>query len=1054
MFQRSHLFLIVLLAVMPGERAIAAPAPVGSGRSGEISIPLAQVLAEAETAMTAKRHGDVAALLDRVLSRAERGEPLPAGLAQERLAFAAATAHFRRGNLGRALQRAAPLVTAPPRLGSLAADARWLTALSLAGLERFAEAAGEFAAMAESPAYRDKASLYQAMAAQQAGQPEKAIAAYHRHLERAPRDEAWTEAAMAVIALHLDQQQFDEARRGLRLLHQALDRVDNVAALNLLSLRLGDAAMAADDPATALAAYRAVRLRDDLLALQAEKDRRLERQRAQVQAAAHMRAADMDTARRLEGTRERIRAALAEIAKIANHDAAVLMRRGQAFLRRGNIWEAALVFERVLQPQGETSSDASPEGERALAGLVTAYAESGRTEKTLTAARRFSAAYPRSGFAAQVFFLAANKAHERGDARTQLEFLELALQGNPAPELLEPLRLMQAHALFAAGRHDEARQSAETYLRAFPEGRFAEDASYLQAMAGLLLGSAARAVAEIVRHLERYPEGRFVADACYRLAAAEYSQQHYESAQKLTAEWLGNFADDHVQRGEVLSLRGDILAAQAKADEAIVNYHEALAHPLADEGLGYAMDELTRLLMAQGRLDEAAEHWAKLAEERPDSIFAINAAYWIGRIRSRQGKHDQAVETMTRLARRYLADPQRDSVERLLLELARVLAARGASSRGQALTAPGTPSSAARSAPRSRSASATDETPADAWLLKEELKTSATARARALFLQAEVASLQRNTAESERLLKRIVATTPTDALPPGLLGRLGDLVWREGDSAKADELYRALVTRFPRSPFADFGYVGLGELALRSGDAEQALGHFMSAVDKAGAAYKLKESTLGKARALLALERWDEARAVFEHIAAHRAWRGPATAESLFSLGEILRQRGDPESLAQAQAHFQRLYLGYRKHEDWVAKAYLRSGEVLEKLGRPSDALATYQELLRDARLQKHPEAKVAERNVERLQSLTDLRSTRDSRNGNVGGARFVVTGLGKTRKSRDAKKGAEGLSLESGLQAVPYAGRSQDKDSRNTERPEGRTPNGHDEACPFIAGA
>ena len=318
---------------------------------------------------------------------------------------------------------------------------------------------------------------------------------------------------------------------------------------------------------------------------------------------------------------------------------------------------------------------------------------------------------------------------------------------------------------------------------------------------------------------------------------------------------------------------------------------------------------------------------------------------------------------------------------------------------------------AARSGPRSRGASAADENSADARLLTEELKTSATARARALFLQAEVSSLLRNTAESERLLKRIVATTPTDALPPGLLGRLGDLVWREGNSAKADELYRALVARFPRSPFADFGYVGLGELALRSGDAEQALGHFTSAVDKAGAAYKLKESTLGKARALLALERWDEARAVFEHIAAHRAWRGPATAESLFSLGEILWQRGDPESLAQAQAHFQRL----------------------------SDALATYQELLRDARLQKRPEAKVAERNVERLQSLTGLRSARDPSRGNA--TSWERPAPQKTWHGLPAR-----VRYQFGLEARATV--------CGSERPEGRTPHGHDEACPSIVGA
>lgn len=964
MFCSTSLILAAFFAAIPGENTIPALVGVAGSRRGEIHIPLVQVVAEAETAMAARRYGDAATLLDRVLSRVEGGESLPAGLVRERLTHAAAVAHFRSGNPGRAHSLAAGWGEGSQRLGSLAVEARWLAALSLAALGRFSEAAGEFASFAAIPAYRDRASLCEAMAAQQAGQPRVAIAAYHRHLELAPHDEAWAEAAMAVISLHLDERQFEEARRGLRVLHQGLDRVDNVAALNLLGLRLGDVAMAADDPATALAAYRAVRLRDDLLVLQAEKTQALERRLSLVKAGGDPRRDDLNAVGRLERTREQIRAAVAEVGKIVHHDEVVLLRRGQAFLRRGNVWEAALVFERVLQQAAQSS----PAGEQALAGLVTAYAESGRVERMLAAARRFSKAYPQSRAATQVFLLAANKAQERGDARTQLEFVELALRGAPSLELMEPLRLMQVHALFTAGRYEEARQGAGDYVKSFPKGRFTEDVSYLKAMAGLLLGPADRAVAEISHHLECHPEGRFSADAGYRLAAAEFSQNHHDRAAHLAAAWLGNHADDHAQRGEVLSLLGDILAAQGKPDKAIGKFSEAIVHPLADEGLGYAMDELTRLLMARGRLDEAADHWAKLAEKRPESAFAVNAAFWIGRIRSRQGKHELAIETMTALARRHLSDPQHDSVERLLLELAKVHVAQ------RRLTRTGLPAGThggvtpVDTSHPGRGAGPSEGGIGPAGLLTNELKSSATARARALFLQAEVAALEKQKVESERLLQRIVDETPVDALPPGLLGRLGDLVAHDGERAKAEELYQALVTRHPRSAFADFGFVGLGELALRGGRAELALDLFISAVDKAGAVHKLKEATLGKARALFALERWDEARAAFEHIASHRAWRGPATAESLYSLGEILFLRGDAESLAQAHAHFQRLYLGYRKHEEWVAKAYLRSGEVLEKLGREADALATYREFLRNARLQQRPEAGMAERNKARLE--------------------------------------------------------------------------------------
>ncbi len=929
------------------------------------TVALTQILAEVDAAQAAKRYGDVAKLADRVHERLGAGEAIPAGVVRERVALLAASAHYRTGNAGRALELASPLVSAAPVLGSLGADARWIVGLSHATLGNFKEAAEAFSRLTGTPAYADRASLYQAMAAQQAGRTEEAIQAYHRHLERAPRNAAWTEAAMAVIALHLDQQQFDEARRGLALLHSARAPVDNVAALNLLSLRLGEVAMSRDDPAAALAAYQLVQPRDQVLALQREKERKLQRQLEPLKNSSGQDAPDPEERQRIEGTLARIRAAVAEIEKTENHDFLLLLRRGEAFQRHGGIWEAALIFERLSK-----SDHRSPESERALAGLVTAYAESGRMEKSLAAARRLARAFPESTLAAQACFIAASRSQGADDAQARMALMDLALQGSPPPELAEPLRLMRAHTLFTAGRHDEARRAADDYLSAFPEGRFAEEAVYLQAMAGLIVGPAARAVTEITAYLKHFPAGRFVDDARYRLAAAEYSRSNYAVADELSARWLGDHPEDHAQRGEVLSLRGDILVARSKPEEAIASFRQALEHPLADEGFGYAMDELTRLLVSQGLHDEAASRWRKLAEDRPEHGFVVNAAYWIGRILSRQGKHAAAISTMAGLVRGRLADPASDTVERVLLEMARVISApsRKPNPVESASRVPDERSDRRMRDPVGRAASPGRD--AEDLLLAGELKTSPTARARVAFLKAEMASLHGNTAESDVLLMGITKSTALEALPAGLLGRIGDLLLARNEAPLAEKYFTALVTRYPRSTFADFGHVGLGDLAMRRGDPEEALAHYGAAVDRAGATHKLKDATLGKARALLALERWDEARSVFEHIAGHRPWRGAATAESLYCLGEILVRRGDPESLAQAQAHFQRLAIGYRKHDTWVAKAWLRSGEVLEQLGRRADALATYREMLRDPGLRNFPETKAAEQKAERIQNL------------------------------------------------------------------------------------
>jgi TolA-binding protein len=103
---------------------------------------------------------------------------------------------------------------------------------------------------------------------------------------------------------------------------------------------------------------------------------------------------------------------------------------------------------------------------------------------------------------------------------------------------------------------------------------------------------------------------------------------------------------------------------------------------------------------------------------------------------------------------------------------------------------------------------------------------------------------------------------------------------------------------------------------------------------------------------------------LFEQVASNRAWRGEATAQSIYSLGEILLKRGGTSDLAQAQAHFQRVFISYRKFVPWVARAYLSSGQTFEKLGQTKEALNTYREMLRDERLSAFPETSRARERI------------------------------------------------------------------------------------------
>jgi tetratricopeptide (TPR) repeat protein len=919
--------------------SLAALALAGAPLVAQIpQIPLVNLLAEVEQQLTARKPADATGLLDEVIKRAQAGEALPAGINLERLLLTAANTNFqvqqypRAAELGEALEKL-------PTVGATAlAEARMIRGLSLALQQKYAEAVPVFKSAEDSTTYRDKALLYGAMSANQAGQLPVAIETYNRLLATSPRDRDWADAALTLIDIHLRAGNTPDARRGLALLRGNLGLVDNLAGLNLLSLQLGDALMKAGDNAGALAAFRNITTRDALVAEQKKRNAGLERALERYKGMTRPSATDADTIRRLNSRLEQAKASLEQVEKLAGFDATLRYRLAYTFQERGGVWEAALLYEDLIANYPE-----STERENAYFGLVRAYADAGRFDKVRDSVERFTRAYPQSKFGPQALYLAAMAAGQRNDIEGQLTFLGLATDKYGSDNALaEPMRLMRANALFTLARYAEAKEIVVAYAKDFPKGQFIEEARYLAAMADLAEGRASESEKQVRDYLKDYPEGRFVPDARYRLAAAAYAKQDYKECIELADKWLADYPPEQPQRGELHALRADALAGLGRIEDAIVAYHEALNLPLSDEQLGYVLDELTRHYQSRREYDAAVAMWEQFASERPDHPFVINAAYWISRIRNKEGKSEEALELVSLITRRYVNDPTRGDVERLLVEVAATLGRPPRKKKGEPKPEP---------VPEQVLFTRVNE-----LLLVGNTRHNPTAQARALFTQSEIASIREKPALRDQLLSEIASKFAPDQLPPGILGKVGDALLAQGQPELAKKFYEQILAAHPKSIFADYGYVGLGEIALIEGNGDEAVARFNAAIDIAGARFKLKEATLGRARAQLLLGRMDAARELLEQVAGNRSWRGEATAEALFLLGEISLRRGTPDDLAKAQAHYQRIYLSYKRFPVWVSKAYLRSAETFEKLGQYQEALTTVNRFFTFRELEKFPE--------------------------------------------------------------------------------------------------
>ncbi|MFL6513647.1 MAG: tetratricopeptide repeat protein, partial [Chthoniobacterales bacterium] len=470
---------------------------------------------------------------------------------------------------------------------------------------------------------------------------------------------------------------------------------------------------------------------------------------------------------------------------------------------------------------------------------------------------------------------------------------------------------------------------------------------------------------------------------------------------------------ENVEPGEVLALLGDAYGATDKSNEATQMYVRSYKIAATDEVANYSLFAASKLLQKRGEWDKVADLFRDYIDLKPDSPTVISALYWIGKAKAHEGKMDEAKRLTADTIKKYISDPNREAVELLLTQLAQLCVKRKASAAAPAEGGPAPAPSASPAAvvavagvrdpgrtEATNSPSAATEAPAspppattapagtqelappsqtveaastsltdpgaelDLLLGSSEQDQTATARARVIYAKAELARLRRQPAEEEKNIGRIAAEFKPDDLSPVLLGRAGDYLVAKQKLDQATKFYQKLLEEFPKSDNADFGYNGMGEIAFEKHDLIAALRYFTDGTEKIAASQKLKDLTVGRAKTLLAMDKLDEAKKGFEQVASVREWRGESTAFSVFSLGEIEAKRG---RWAEANAYFQRVYVAYQKFLPWVAKAYIRSAESFQKLGKTQEAVNTYRELLRNEKLSSFAEAAEAR---QRLQAL------------------------------------------------------------------------------------
>jgi TolA-binding protein len=817
-----------------------------------------------------------------------------------------------------------------------------------------------FKSLENVPVYHADALLYEADAQKEAGQTAEAIATLEKLLSAGVRSNAECKGALTLAGLYMLNKQSDKALALIKQIQRNIALLDDVSQLNTLATQTGDALLAEHLPEEALACYRIVRTRAEVIRLETAFSAGLEKEIAHNVAEIRVNPAQ---AQQLLAANNRLRTALqeanqrrADFEKLPDLMPALLLRLASCYAQMDRKWEAIVADDELLRRYPDDPATREP----ALFSLIVCSVDVGRVAKAHDLAEKYLKDFPQGPNADTVGYLLGELALRSNDPKDATTYFGNMLDANKGGDLRDTMRFELGNGQFALGEYDKAQATYTRYGTEFPNGPRREEADYRAALCSVFLGNYEKAIGQLNAYVKTYPQGEFVPDALYRLAVCQYAASQYDDVISECAAWEKRFGAGPLL-GEVLSLQGDALASKDDNAAAVDTYLRAYQAASSDDVSDYAIFAAQKLLQKAGDWDRIGQIFERFLRDHPDRPSAVMAVYWIGKARSHQDRSDEAKKFVADTIKKYIADPNRDAVEQLLTQLATLCVRK---------SQPPPPATAAVSPAASPASGEPAEAPADPGAEMDKLlggaetNASPLARARVLFAKSELARLRRHPAAQDEALAQIATKFKPEELSAPLLAVAGDWLLDKGRFDQASPLFERLMKTYPKSNYLDYAYNGLGEAAYHSQDYPLALRLFTDAVDKAGATAKLKDVTVGRAKTLLAMGRLDEAKTLFEQVASTREWRGDSTAFAIYSLGEIMQKQN---KLPEAIAYYQRVFVAYGRYLPWVAKAYVASAECFTQLGKNVDAANTYREMLRNPKLLDFSEAQTARENLGKI---------------------------------------------------------------------------------------
>jgi TolA-binding protein len=729
-------------------------------------------------------------------------------------------------------------------------------------------------------------------------------------------------AAIMLVTCFVKEKDFDNF---LKFLAYCDDSVRQNAALNVALIEAGDQKLQEEDYPNALVLYRTVLKTAERLTLYKKQNATIEEALKEEYAAliGTTRSAFDVEQEKLRQKLEQNQKEIAEIQKGTGYDADLEMRIGQCYVGMKRNRPALTLYRRFYaeRPDHKMADDARFQA-------FSVQLDMQDWDGAIAEAYDYLKHFPTGKFADEVSLNQMQVLLQNGKVDEAQTVGAEALKTLPNHRFIDQVKYLLGYINFQKIEYAQSLEIFKEVFEKWPDSIYHEASDYWIAMSYLFLGQFDPAITAFTGYLESndYPQRRFEEDASYRLGIALYGAGRYDDAEMIFRRFIETFPGSNLE-SEALSMVGDLRGAEGDLEDAMVYYTKALEAAISIEQINYATFQSAKTLELLKRYQELIDMMeAYLAEHGEAGNFA-GAGFWLGKSYKALGQNEKALEKYIETVVQFGDKTENADVDLILRELIKE-----------------------------------NEEEDGGWVnnkpvvdrLKSELSKARRKDQITLSLRLETlfAYITEGAERDQHVSSVLSGGRVKDAGPLTLLLMATEASAR-GNSKLVHDAYQQCMEVYAESEIlVDVMNIELQTL-FNEGEYDQVKALAEEITNRFGYRTEIGQTRMLKGDACRLTKDYDSAIKTYKELFAVREWRGPLTPQALYWIGVCTLEQGDAE---EACAFFQRVYVMYEGHTEWVAKAYEGSILCLEKMGRTDDVIRTCREMLANDELASTPE--------------------------------------------------------------------------------------------------